>query len=316
MPALESNVIQVLADYTAGDPSDAEVVWTYLTPEEISEALAMAGTPVGTDTVRKILDAFGFVQRKAQKYLAMGTSPDCDAQFKRIATHKADYAASGNPILSMDAKKKEYLGNYFRPGRVYTTGVLRTLDHDFHSPDDPVVIPHGLFDVQRNVGHITLGTSHETSEFACDCLIRYWRQYGQVAYPEATSILLLCDGGGSNSSRHYIFKEDLQRAVNRIGIPIRVAHYPPYCSKYNPIEHRFFPHVTRACQGVIFHTLDIVKAFIKRTWTRTGLRTTVNILDKVYQLKRKASDAFMEAMPIDFDSELPQWNYTVVPAIY
>ncbi|HVB88483.1 MAG TPA: ISAzo13 family transposase [Candidatus Dormibacteraeota bacterium] len=316
MPALESNVIQVLADYTAGDPSDAEVLWTFLTPAEISEELAMAGTPVATDTVRTILDDFGFVQRKAQKYLAMGASPDRDAQFNRIATHKAEYEASGNPILSMDAKKKEYLGNYFRPGRLYTTGVLRTLDHDFHSPDDPVVVQHGLFDIQRNLGHITLGSSHETSEFACHCLIRYWRQYGQLAYPEATSILLLCDGGGSNSSRHYIFKEDLQRAVNRIGIPIRVAHYPPYCSKYNPIEHNFFPHVTRACQGVIFHTLDIVKAFIRRTWTSAGLRATVNVIDKVYELKRKASDAFMQTMPIVFDKKLPQWNYTVVLTIY
>jgi hypothetical protein len=316
MPALESNVIQVLADFTAGDPSVPEVVWTYLTPEEISEELAMAGTPVGTDTVRRILDDFGFVQRKAQKYLAMGASPDRDAQFQRIAAHKAEYQASGNPILSMDAKKKEHLGNYFRSGRLYTTGVLRTFDHDFHSSDDPVVIQHGLFDVKRNVGHITLGISHETSEFACDCLIRYWRQYGHAAYPDPTSILLLCDGGGSNDSRHYIFKEDLQRAVNRIGIPIRVAHYPPYCSKYNPIEHRFFPHVTRACQGVIFHNLDIVKDFIKRTWTSTGLRATVNIIDKVYELKRKASDAFMKTLPIVFDKELPRWNYTVVPTIY
>ena len=308
---------QVLANYTAGDPTDAEVVWTYLTPEEISEELAMAGTPVGTDTVRKILDDVGFAKRKAQKYLPMGTSTDRDAQFKRIATYKAEYEASGNPILSMDAKKREYLGNYFRSGRLYTTGVMRTLDHDFHGPDDPVVIQHGLFDVQRNVGHITLGTSHETSEFACDCLIRYWRQYGHVAYRrDPTSILLLCDGGGSNDSRHYIFKEDLQRAVNRIGIPIRVAHYPSYCSKYNPIEHRFFPHVTLACQGVIFHTLDIVKDFIKRTWTSTGLRATVNIIDKVYELKRKASDAFMQAMPIVFDKELPRWNYTVVPTLY
>jgi hypothetical protein len=106
MPALESNVIQVLADFTAGDPSVPEVVWTYLTPEEISEELAMAGTPVGTDTVRRILDDFGFVQRKAQKYLAMGASPDRDAQFQRIAAHKAEYQASGNPILSMDAKRR------------------------------------------------------------------------------------------------------------------------------------------------------------------------------------------------------------------
>ena len=129
----------------------------------------------------------------------------------------------------------------------------------------------------------------------------------------ATQILIVCDGGGSNSSRHYLFKEDLQRLVNEIGIPIRIAHYPPYCSKYNPIEHRLFPHVTRACQGVIFKSIDLVKQLMEKTKTKQGLKVTVDIIDKVYQTGRKVADGFKENMTLVFDQLLPNWNYTAFP---
>jgi len=166
------------------------------------------------------------------------------------------------------------------------------------------------------VGHITLGLHHDTSEFACESLWVWWRDFGRKIYRDADSLLILCDGGGSNSSRHHIFKEDLQRLVNKMDLPIRIAHYPPHCSKYNPIEHRLFPHVTRACQGVIFHTLDIVKRCIRRTSTRPGLRVTLKVLDKLYELGRKATDRFLESYPIEFDDYLPQWNYVVNPCDY
>ncbi len=121
------------------------------------------------------------------------------------------------------------------------------------------------------------------------------------------------DGGGSNNSRYYIFKQDLQQLANEIGIEIRIAHYPPYCSKYNPIEHRLFPHVTRACQGVIFKSLEIVKDLMARTKTKQGLSVTVNVFDKVYLTGRKAAESFIENMPIVFDDVLPRWNYVAIP---
>ena len=166
------------------------------------------------------------------------------------------------------------------------------------------------------MGHVTLGRSHDTSQFACDSFLGWWRQYGRRAYPRASKILLLCDCGGSNNYRHHIFKEDLQRLVNRIDIPIRIAHYPPYCSKYNPIEHRLFPHITRACQGIVFHTLEIVKRFIRNTCTRTGLRVTLNVLEKEYKTRRQATAAFLENYPILFDEYLSDLNYTAVPCDY
>jgi hypothetical protein len=313
---LEENLREVVRDHTAGDPMQECVRWTYLSPPEIAEQLEARGTPVCADTVRNLLDTLGFVKRQAQKRLAMGATPFRNEQFKKIARLKAKYLDSENPILSMDTKKKERLGNFYRAGRLYTTEVIATFDHDFPSAATGVIIPHGLFDLKRNLGHLTLGFSHDTSQFACDSLALWWQRYGQAAYPKAKSILLLCDGGGSNNARHYIFKEDLQRLVNKIEIPIRVAHYPPYCSKYNPIEHRLFPHVTRALSGVILKTVELVKTLIQRTRTSTGLRVTVAMLKKLYETERETSDRFLEAFPIKFDKLLPDWNYVVRPASY
>lgn len=188
-----------------------------------------------------------------------------------------------------------------------------TLDHDFPSLADGVVIPYGLYDLKHNHGYVALGTSHDTSEFACDCLRQWWWNYGQGTYRDATSLLLLCDGGGSNRSRTYLFKAELEKVAQEIGIEIRVAHYPPYTSKYNPIEHRLFPHLTRACQGVIFRSVELVKELMSKATTKTGLEVEVSILDRVYETGRKVAANFKEHMRVIFDDELPQWNYVIPP---
>ncbi len=291
------------------------VRWTNLTRKEITERLAAGGTPVSVTVVKDLLRKHGYVKRKAQKAQAMGQHPDRNAQFETIARLKQQYLESENPIVSIDTKKKELLGNFYRPGQLYTQQVLEAFDHDFPSAALGVVIPHGVYDVKRNQGHVTLGTSHDTSEFACDSILRWWQHQGQTAYPRATSLLLLCDSGGSNSAGQYLFKQDLQGLADRLALEIRVAHYPPYASKYNPIEHRLFPHLTRACQGVIFHTLDLVKELMKKATTSTGLHVTVDIIDKIYHTGRKYTESFKETMPIVFDAVLPKWNYRAVPSL-
>mgnify|MGYP002636422305 CR=1 FL=1 len=243
----------------------------------------------------------------------MKKTQDRNAQFENIARLKVKYQMSGNPIMSMDTKKKEYLGNFYRDGHAYTQQELLAFDHDFKSFAEGIIIPHGLYDVCENTGYINLGVSKDTSEFACDCFRNWWYNQGRYDYPQATSILLLCDGGGSNSSRHYLFKSDLQQLSNEIGVEIRVAHYPPYTSKYNPIEHRLFPHITRACQGVIFKSLALVKRLMERTQTKQGLTVTVQIVDKVYHKGRKVTDEFRTNIPIEFDNYLPRWNYRAIP---
>jgi hypothetical protein len=291
-----------------------DVRWTNLTQQQIAEGLAEAGTPVSVPVVKQLLDLHCFVRRKAQKSTAMGHHPDQDAQFRNIARLKHEFFDSNDPILSMDSKKKELIGPFFRPGALYSKDVVEVFDHDFPSFASGVVIPHGLYDLKHNLGHIHLGTSHDTGEFACDHLEAWWDDQGRLIYPEAKSILLLCDGGGSNSARHYLFKEDLQRLVDRLRIEIRVAHYPPYCSKYNPIEHRLFPHVSRACQGMIFESVELVKSLIERVETKAGLSVSVELQEKSYQTKRKVAEGFKEAMKIVFDPIMPRWNYRVIPS--
>lgn len=207
------------------------------------------------------------------------------------------------------------MGNLYRDGRLYTTEAIEVNDHDFPSLASGVAIPHGLYDLNDNVGYIQIGTSHDTSEFACDSIRYWWNTYGKSCYPFADSILLLCDGGGSNSSRYYIFKQDLQTLVNELGIEIRIAHYPPYLSKYNPIEHRLFPHVTRVCQGVILQDVQLLRDLIATTTTRTGLKVFTTILDKPYQTGRKVAESFKSTMKIVFDQHLPQWNYRARPEL-
>ena len=198
----------------------------------------------------------GLALHKIARDLAGGSSPDREAQFQRISELKTEYLDAGNPVLSLDTKTKERLGQLDRKGRVGTQQAFRAFDHDFPSWATGVVIPHGVYDLARHCGHLNIGLSHDTSQFACDSLRWYWNRIGRRCDPAATSILLLYDGGGSNAAHQYLLKHDLQELVNAIGVEIRVAHDPSDCSKYNPIERRFFPHVGRACQGVLFDTLD------------------------------------------------------------
>lgn len=206
------------------------------------------------------------------------------------------------------------IGNLYRPGTLLTQSVVTTFDHDWPSLADGVAIPHGLYDLKRNHGFVTIGTSHDTSEFACDSLRWWWQTHGRHDYPGATSLLLLCDGGGSNRSNTYLFKMDLEKFAQETGLEVRVAHYPPYTSKYNPIEHRLFPHLTRACQGVILKSVELVKELMAKASTTTGLRVSVNLLDKVYQTGRRVAADVKDRIRIIRDDVLAKWNYRILPA--
>jgi hypothetical protein len=306
--------LDVLKNHTAGDPMREEILWTNLTHREIVELLAREhNLRVSTTVIHQLLKSHNYRRRKAQKKETMKQVPDRNEQFENIIKLTAEYNAAGNPVISVDTKKKENIGNFYRDGHLYTQQEVHTYDHDFSSFAKGVIIPHSIYDQKHNTGYINLGTSKDTGQFACDSLRIWWYNHGRYNYPQATSILILCDGGGSNSSRHYLFKEDLQKLVNEIGIEIRIAHYPPYTSKYNPIEHRLFPHVTRACQGVIFENVQLVKELMEKTKTSKGLKVIVQVIDKVYETGRKVADDFKENMQIVFDECLPQWNYRVVP---
>jgi Rhodopirellula transposase DDE domain len=291
-----------------------ELKWTNLSRRQIAKRVNELGTPVSRHVVSQLLRKHGYRRRKALKKKTMGPrNPNRNAQFENIARLKKEYLDAGLPVISMDTKKKELLGDFFRDGKIDTRQTIETNDHDFVSMGAGTVIPHGLYDVGKNQGFLHLNTSHDTSELACDSLAAWWDQQGRDDYPRAEKLLLLCDGGGSNSATMYLFKEDLQKLATRLGMEIRVAHYPPYCSKHNPIEHRLFPHLTRACRGVIFQTLETVRYYMAKAETTTGLKVRVNILDKVYDTGRKYAAGFKITMKIVFDTVLPKWNYRAIP---
>ncbi len=291
----------------------ADVKWTNLSRRQISRRLAKLGTPASKNIVSRLLWEHGYRRRRPQKKRTMGQHTDRNAQFEKIAQLKEEYVEAGQPVISIDTKKKEMLGNFYRDGVTDAIDPTIVNDHDFASASNGKVIPHGIYDVAKNQASVHLNSSKDTSQLACDSMELWWREQGRLDYPKATQLLVLCDGGGSNSSSHYIFKEDLQALSNRLGIEIRIAHYPPYTSKYNPIEHRVFPHVTRACKGVPLESIETAKYYIEKTETTTGLKVVVRIMEKVYQTGRKYAKDFKKTMTIQFDDHLPKWNYTAIP---
>jgi hypothetical protein len=227
MPELRDNFHEVLRRHTAGDPMREEVKWTNLSKREIADRLAKTSTPVSVNIVTQLLDEADFHRRKLRKTLALGNAPRRNDQFEHIAELVDQYETSANPVLSMDTKKKEPLGPYYRPGMLFAPEEVPVYDHDFLHAAKGVLYPHGLYDLKQNVGHLYLGLSHDTSQFACDNVYRWWMRFGRWEYPDATSLLLLCDCGGSNDYRRYLFKQSLQMLADRLQLTVRVAHYPP-----------------------------------------------------------------------------------------
>lgn len=318
---IDSIFLKVIKNHTAGDPMNKEIIWTNLSKNNIREKLVTKGVKVSLTVIKKLLRKHGYKRRSLKKTKTIKEVEYRNEQFENISRLRDIYMSSDkNPILSMDTKKKEMIGNFYRDGKCFTKEDISVFDHDFASFAEGVIIPHGIYDLKRNTGFISIGLSKDTSEFACDSIRQWWYSEGKKFYPHAESILILCDGGGSNSSRYYLFKEDLIRLANELGIEIRIAHYPPYTSKYNPIEHRLFPHVTKACQGIVFKSVEIVKDLINSTSTKTGLSVVVNVIKKIYKTGRSVTEEFkktiMQNTQIKFHKTLPKLNYSVLPNIF
>lgn len=310
-PGLVEAVEAVVAEHTAGSPVDENIVWTNRSPRQIAEEVAEEGFSVSEDTMRRILtEDLGLRQRQAEKEEAGKDFAFREEQFQHIARRREWYQRRRWPVLSLDTKKKELLGDFFRAGQGYTDSTLRVLDHDFVTLGGGRLVPYGIYDVTLNEGFMFLGQSADTSEFACDALWRWWQRLGRRHYWHASGLLVLCDCGGSNGNRQYRFKQDLAELAHRLRRPIEVAHYPPGCSKFNPIERRMFCHVTRAMQGVILRSAQVARDFIARTTTQSGLQVVAEIARRTYAKGRKATKDFLSDMPIQFSHFLPELNYT------
>lgn len=304
-----------MADSTAGLPQDVSVKWTYLTPCQIAVRFLEKGVTISRYHVVQLLAARGYKTRNTLKKNTLKQIDQRNEQFEKIAHYRNEYADQGLPILSIDTKKKEMLGNFARSGKAYATSERCVNDHDFLSHSEGQIVPHGIYDILDNTGYITLGTSKDTSEFVCDNIKRCWLEYLQFKYPNATTLLLLCDGGGSNASAHYIVKQDLVNLANALNITILVAHYPPYCSKWNWIEHKVFSQISLTWSRTPLYNLEFVKNITDTVTTKTGLVIKTNINEKKYLTKRTVDTLFKENMEqwITFDNQLPKWNYLIKP---
>jgi hypothetical protein len=228
---------------------------------------------------------------------------------------RKEYENSPNPIISIDAKKKESIGNLYREGKLECTEAQEVFDHDYAHLAEAKVTPYAVYDMKNNECFVNLGVTADTCDFACDSIKMWWNTIGKNKFPNATSILLLADGGGSNSSRHHVFKESLQNLSNELGIELRMAHYPPYTSKWNPIEHRVFPHITRSLSGVILVSVAILQELIKKTKTKTGLKVFTRVSKKTYKKGKKVASDFYDNANIEFDKFLGFWNHVVNPML-
>lgn len=265
---------------------------------------------VTRNTVKRLLrDELRLSLRSVLKSLALGVSGDRNAQFERIAELKAEYFAKGWPVVSIDTKKKELLGEFWRPGRAWTNGHPVAYDHDFPSAAEGKVIPYGVYDLAANEGFVRLATGADTGELACDALWRWWSRCGRARYPRAKGLLVLADSGGSNGARVTLFRQQLCVTASWLELPIRVAHLPPYCSKYNPIDHRLFCHLTRSLKGLVCYSIETIRDAFARTTTTTGLKVVVELARRVYHAGVKASAEFLAHEPILRDEKLPHLNY-------
>ena len=302
--------------YVAGLPQDGNVKWLVITVTSLIALMEEAGMRGSRYIATRMLKIMGLKKRSFIKNIPMRDSTERDTQFRHIQEIlPRALEDSGTVVLSIDTKKKELIGNFKRGGKVWCQGIPQSFDHDFETFSNGTAVPHGIYDMKENTAYLTLGTSHDTSEFVCDNIARVWSRYLSAKYANAHTILILCDGGGSNSSRHHIVKQDFMGLANRLKMNIQVMHYPPYCSKYNPIEHRVFPHVTREWSGAPLLNLRDFGNRAELAHTRNGLKIIVDYNLNRYDTNRKVFPDYedMRQRQITPDDILPKLNYTIRP---
>lgn len=310
-PNSQAQLHALIDQYKAGSPTDPNLYWIHLRPKEIAALyFDQYGVLFSNGFIKRELRALGYQYRKISKSLATGEYKNRNAQFQ-IIFQLVLIMSLKSPILSIDCKKKELIGTLYRDGKSYCQGAQEAYDHDYSHLGKGKVIPHGIFDMQKNIGFVSIGNSSETAAFIVDNLRWWWHNYGIKDYPDARNILILCDAGGGNSYRHHAFKKELQAFAKEIGIDIVVAHYPPYASKWNPIEHRLFCHVHQAMSGQMFTDYEFVKTLIEKTSTKQGLKVIVRIHLEEYQTGIKTDKSEIDEKRIQRHPIIPELSYRI-----
>jgi hypothetical protein len=255
----------------------------------------------------------GYQLSANRKSLEGGTNPDRNAQFEFINNQCTQFTRRGIPVISVDAKKKELIGNYKQNGRVWCPKGKPTLVkvYDFKDKILGKANPYGVYDLKQNTGYVNVGIDHDTAEFAVESIRRWRKHLGRKLYPKAKEVYITADGGGSNGSRNRLWKYCLQELADETGLTIHVSHFPPGTSKWNKIEHRLFNHISMNWKGQPLVSLDVIINLIGATTSRTGLKVYAMTDDNKYPTKRKITDEQMNALNIVHNHMLGKWNYTI-----
>jgi hypothetical protein len=312
-PQLCKALERLVEPNTRGDPM-SPLRWTSKSTARLASELTKQGHPCSARTVATLLGRdLGYSLQAIQKKREGKQHPDRDAQFRYINRRVKTFLNAGDPVLSIDSKKKEKVGDFSKAGREY---------HPKKSPETSSAydfggeraIPYGLYDMRRNTGWVNVGTDHETAQFAVESIRRWWRYVGQQAYPQARSLLLVADGGGGNGSRVRLWKYELQKLANELELSISVSHFPPGTSKWNKIEHRMWNHVTKNSRGRKLTSHAVVLNLIANTTTKSGLRIKAKLDKRAYPTGVKVTDKQMSEIhlvPEKFHGK--DWNYSIKP---
>jgi hypothetical protein len=313
-PQVVSKLEAMIDETTRGDP-ESPLRWTCLSTRAISEALTQNEHPISHTKVGQILHGLNYSLQSNRKTEEGDDHPDRDAQFRHINRELKRYLARGWPVISVDTKKKELIGNYHNAGQQWRPAKQprKVLGHDFPSPTVPRAYPYGIYDVGRNTGFVNIGTDHDTGSFAVASIRGWWRHEGRRLYPQAKTLLITADGGGSNGWRLRLWKVELQKFADASGLNLSVCHFPPGTSKWNRIEHRLFSFISSNWRGEPLQDYETIVNLIAKTTTAKGLTVNCRLDRRKYPTGRKVSADEMKQVNLYPDKFHGEWNYLIKP---
>jgi hypothetical protein len=311
-PELTVELESLLEDNTIGDPM-SPITWTTKSTRTLSSELKSRGMDVSNVTVSRILDGMGYSLQQNRKYIESGNpGPDRDGQFRFISSQCRSFMGSGCPVISVDAKKKELVGNYKNGDSEYRRkdDPRKLNDHDFC---DTKAVPYGIYDIGRDEGYVNVGISKDTAEFAVNSIRSWWTTMGSDVYPEAKDVMITADCGGSNGRRNRLWKSELQRLADDTGLTFHVRHYPPGTSKWNKIEHRLFSFISMNRKGRPFESIEVIVNLIANTTNSSGLKVRCDFDPNIYHKGIKVSDEELRRINISYEDWHGEWNYSIAP---
>lgn len=306
-------MLALLVDETGGDPMKNQK-WVRLSLMRLSELLAEQGHVIDPKTVRRLLRKLKYSLRANRKRFTGPPHPDRDRQFRYIARQKRRFLEAGWPVISVDTKKKELIGNFKNPGRTWCQAAEEVNAYDFRTDASGRASPYGIYLVHQDRGYVSVGVSADTPQFAVDAIASWWKTYGRRLFPNAPKLLILADSGGSNGCRPRLWKVRLQEQLaDAFGLEVTVCHYPRGGSKWNPVEHRLFSFISINWAGKPLRSWIILLGYIEDTTTETGLKVKAVLLPGKYQTGTKVADAAMQQVRLRRHKTCPKWNYTIKP---